>query len=556
MLQDSSFRGQLFRARHLLHEPCKNDQDLILMLEQIILYLLEFLTRAPIRFISIRARKFLRQEITRKMVLKTKIVSDHALPLDPVHVSKILDVFSKDPIPNGTSYMLRKYIRCGQDRSTMTAMTSNSLYHSGGKYTNDAVLERLLGVVTEAYLYDNVMQPKLYPKAAKLERQAANYVQQLTGAGEDFQTDFTSGGTESLRSAVYACREYGRDRMSIAAPNIVAPATIHQSVEKACHMLNVELRQIKFRCNATGHPIVDLQNYRQAIDKNTICLMASACDFPCGLLDPVVKIGKIAGELNIPFHLDACLGSGTWLYLPRYAYLKFGSIPSMTSMSVDLHKSAGCTPKGVSALVMKRDLMSARIYLNTTSTMNVYGTRGETGSKSALPAIWTLVSLLYHGMSGLQENAQNINRIAKSIAGWLDTHPDVMLYGIRSQVLCTVAVAARQDTDLEMHKIVDIMASLDNGVKCHATYTPDPESKQLLQFTVTATTATEDFLRAFKTALDAAIKQFRGGVGEVKVAEPEAGMYMQLRQELPPIGSYSRKVAEELLGFHHLYKSP
>ena len=41
---------------------------------------------------------------------------------------------------------------------------------------------------------------------------------------------------------------------------------------------------------------------------NTIALVGSAPQYPHGIIDPIKEIGQLGLELNIPVHVDACLG--------------------------------------------------------------------------------------------------------------------------------------------------------------------------------------------------------------------------------------------------------
>jgi sphinganine-1-phosphate aldolase len=50
----------------------------------------------------------------------------------------------------------------------------------------------------------------------------------------------TTGGSESIILAMHGYRERGRTK-GIEKPEIVAPVTIHASIEKAAHYFNIEL---------------------------------------------------------------------------------------------------------------------------------------------------------------------------------------------------------------------------------------------------------------------------------------------------------------------------
>ena len=70
-------------------------------------------------------------------------------------------------------------------------------------------------------------------------------------------------------------------------------------------------------------------------------LVASAPQYPQGIIEPIQEIGKIAKEKNIPLHIDACLG-GFLLAFAEDCGLKLPDfdfrVPGVTSISADTHK--------------------------------------------------------------------------------------------------------------------------------------------------------------------------------------------------------------------------
>ena len=101
----------------------------------------------------------------------------------------------------------------------------------------------------------------------------------------------------------------------------------------------MEIRMVPLDQN-TYHP--DLSKYTAAIDKNTVMLVASAPQYPQGVVDPIEEIGHIALEKKVPFHVDACLG-GFLLAFAKDAGLEdvppFDfNVPGVTSISADTHK--------------------------------------------------------------------------------------------------------------------------------------------------------------------------------------------------------------------------
>ena len=70
-------------------------------------------------------------------------------------------------------------------------------------------------------------------------------------------------------------------------------------------------------------------------------LVASAPQYPQGLMEPIGEIGKIAEEYGIPLHVDACLGGFLVAFSEQCGRqiepFDF-RVPGVTSISADTHK--------------------------------------------------------------------------------------------------------------------------------------------------------------------------------------------------------------------------
>ena len=148
----------------------------------------------------------------------------------------------------------------------------------------------------------------------------------------------TSGGTESLILAVLAYRGYARETRGVTRPNIVIPITGHVGLDKAGHLLGVTVRHVPVDPVTMTPTIRDL---RRACDSNTVMICASAPQYAHGVMDPVTDIAALGLSLNIPVHVDACLG-GFLIAFAEKIGLKLDPfdfrVPGVTSISADTHK--------------------------------------------------------------------------------------------------------------------------------------------------------------------------------------------------------------------------
>ena len=93
----------------------------------------------------------------------------------------------------------------------------------------------------------------------------------------------TSGGTESIILSMLAYREKARVERGVTKPNIVLSNTAHAAFDKGGFYLGIEVRKVP----VTKDYLLDIAGMSKLIDSDTICLVASAPEFPFGNYDPV-----------------------------------------------------------------------------------------------------------------------------------------------------------------------------------------------------------------------------------------------------------------------------
>jgi glutamate/tyrosine decarboxylase-like PLP-dependent enzyme len=153
--------------------------------------------------------------------------------------------------------------------------------------------------------------------------------------------------------AVKSARDRARAlHPEIDRPEIVVPASAHPAFWKAAHYFGLEPRKVPLDAE---HQI-DLERYHDAITARTVLLVGSAPSLTLGMVDPIPTMAQWAGDRDINFHVDACVGG--W-FLPfaedegeEFPTFDFRN-PGVTTISADLHKF-GYAAKGAS-VVMSRD---------------------------------------------------------------------------------------------------------------------------------------------------------------------------------------------------------
>ena len=208
-------------------------------------------------------------------------------------------------------------------------------------------LEDALAAVSTEYLAENALNPFRFPSLARLERETADMVADLLhgtpGAG-----GLTSGGTESILVAVYVARELARER------GISPPGSRHR--HHGAPSIRQGLPPARGRARAgIGRPRPPHRRglAGHALDDRTAMVVASAPNYPFGVIDPVEQVAALAAERGILCHVDACLGG---MLLPFWERLGEPvpawdfRVPGVTSISADIHKY-GYSYKGASVLL-------------------------------------------------------------------------------------------------------------------------------------------------------------------------------------------------------------
>ena len=268
---------------------------------------------------------------------------------------------------------------------------------SGSLYCGDHDHYHFLGQVFDLYSHANVLQRDMYPSATKFEGEIVAMTSDLlhgTGVGV-----ITSGGSESLITALYAYREQARER-GVTRPNVVKPVTAHVALDKGAHWLGIEMRHAPL----TGDYVADVGAMAGLIDDQTIALVGSAANYAHGLIDPIEEIAALAQSHGIGMHVDGCLGGWLLPWVERLGYelpLWDFRVPGVTSISADTHKY-GYGLKGSSVLLYRDKALRKQQYFTFPDWPGgLYISPGFAGSRSGGILASTWAALLATGESRL-----------------------------------------------------------------------------------------------------------------------------------------------------------
>jgi glutamate/tyrosine decarboxylase-like PLP-dependent enzyme len=257
--------------------------------------------------------------------------------------------------------------------------------------------------------------------AAKMEDDVIDMCIGLVGGDENTRGNLTSGGTESNFCALHAMRNWARKRYpKIKEPEIIVPYSIHATIHKVARILDIKVITIPQKKDLSA----DVYGIEKSIGENTIGVIASAPNWPYGLIDPIEELGEICAKKNIWLHVDACVGAYILPFfrdlgedLPLYDF----SITGVRSISGDLHKY-GFAPKPCSTILWRSQKEQSYHYLPVVEwPCGLYLSQGFVGSRPLAPiaAIWALMHFL--GRDGYTVNAKKLLEARNIIADKIES---------------------------------------------------------------------------------------------------------------------------------------
>ncbi|MBI1377041.1 MAG: aminotransferase class V-fold PLP-dependent enzyme [Frankiales bacterium] len=364
---------------------------------------------------------------------------------------------------------------------------------SGSLYSGDHDHYAFLGEVFSLFSHANVLQRDMYPSATKFEGEIVAMTSDLlhgTGVGV-----VTSGGSESLITALYSYREQARETRGVTRPNVVMPVTAHVALDKGAHWMGIEVRHAPL---SEGY-VADVDAMAGLIDDQTIALVGSAANYAHGLIDPIEAIAELAQSRGLGLHVDGCLGGWLLPWVERLGYdvpLWDFRVPGVTSISADTHKY-GYALKGSSVLLYRsKDLRKHQYFTYPDWPGGLYLSPGLAGSRSGGIIASTYAALLATGESGYLAAADDIMRTASAISVGIRTSvPELEVIGDPTFL---VAFKAADEAALDIYLVNDSLK--DQGWRMNSLQLP-----AALHFCVTrpntAPGTAERFLDALRVAV-------------------------------------------------------
>lgn len=281
----------------------------------------------------------------------------------------------------------------------------------------------------------NMIDKDEYPSTAAIEERCVNIVADLFHAPGLDREDPSSatgvstiGSSEAVMLAGLALKWRWRARgTGTGTPNLVLGSNVQVVWEKFCRYFDVEPKYLPVE---RGRYVITPEQVRDAVDENTIGVVAILGTTFTGELEPVQEICAVLDEIaggggpDVPVHVDAASGGFVVPFL--YPELEWDfRLPRVKSINASGHKY-GLTYPGIGFAVWRtkedlpEDLVFRVNYLGgdmPTFTLNF--------SRPGNQVIGQYYNFLRLGRSGYTEIMKALRDTAVRVSRHLDKHPDI-----------------------------------------------------------------------------------------------------------------------------------
>jgi sphinganine-1-phosphate aldolase len=269
------------------------------------------------------------------------------------------------------------------------------------------------------YLHYNALNPVIFNSLRVIENEVVKMAISLFHGDEDCVGNVTSCGTESLLLAMKTYRDargYG---------DVIKSSAGHPGINKGCHY--VGLNTVEVPVDKDGR--MSIPYLKKYISRRTVAVVASAPQYPHGVVDNIEEIGAVCQQYGVPLHVDSAIGGFVLPFIEQLGKQKFGAwdfrVPAVSSLNADIHKYGYC-PKGASVLVYRNSALRRNQFFSfSTWAGGFYISPTALGSRNGgcLSAAWG--SLLSLGETGFVETTRKILETVEQLCSFVKSRMEL-----------------------------------------------------------------------------------------------------------------------------------
>jgi tyrosine decarboxylase/aspartate 1-decarboxylase len=281
------------------------------------------------------------------------------------------------------------------------------------------------------FSHTNLADLELFPSLKEMYKDVLDLAGRIYGSNLGY---VTAGATESNLIALYVAREIHGS----SSKTVLAPDTVHYSVEKACRFLACRLVKIP-----VGNKPLDpglLAKYVREYSPFAVVVTAGTTEL--GLVDPIKEVAEIASTNNVYLHVDAAYGGLIIPFLYERGLVKKNVYfyKGVSSIAVDFHKFAGAPPPAGLILFSNEEYLNASCFeYSYTLSGKICGVLG-TRPGGSLAGIWAVVKGM--GLDYLRDKAVWAFNVARelflsinSVEGFEAIEPETTIVAFRHKRL-------------------------------------------------------------------------------------------------------------------------
>ncbi|MDE3094762.1 MAG: aspartate aminotransferase family protein [Chloroflexota bacterium] len=399
-------------------------------------------------------------------------------------------------------------------------------YVSGAVYHGD---DEFVGFLSQVYALNaelNPLHPDVWPRATRFEAEVIAMTAAMLGADRSPTREqdggvtglITSGGTESILTAMRCARDQARAERGITEPELLMATSAHAAFSKAAQYYG--MTAVRVPVDAQGR--ADVAAMRAAVTPRTAAIVGSAPSFPWGVIDPIEELSALAHERGIWFHTDGCLGG----FLLPWAERLGEAVPpfdfrlaGVTSMSCDTHKY-GYAAKGTSVVLFRNAHLRHYSYFTMTDWPGgLYNSPTMAGSRPGALSAEAWAAMLDMGEEGYLAATRRIVDTCRAIRGGIAAIPELRLLGD------SLLVAAFTSDQFEPYALQDLLSA--RGWNLTGLQLPAG-----LHLGVTLRTAQPGVAERFLSDLGAAVTELRANPARGSLMAPIYGLGQRIDTEV------------------------